>query len=360
MSNSTQLTKDMVNLAKELKFTNQQVQALNKFATFKTEWVSNVIIPFSDAYKVATLEYQKEIDADIAAKKQQVELAFMALSLFGGTALTAVLGKAALGKVMENMALNYICERNMTRTFNLLAVAKESPVIGYLTAQTAAASKSWITGKTKSAISAAGDPSTYSDITDPALMKSQLEQFYNKSELSVRYALTDLLENKKKASLDIRRQALNKIMQSPFCQSPKQSFIVPKELAKKIELGFYMKMLLESDFTQFEQGHGYAANKKSINESPNSAKYPIGGKGLHTTSVNYGPIGDAAGKKMNKLYNHVMKTTSGIIEDTAFGQRGNREVLKKAEAMLDKVGTDTNALISARIKRVQPITSVRI
>lgn len=359
MATSNALKQDMINLAKELNYTNNQIITLNKFATFKTEWESNVIIPFSDAYKVAYMEYQKILKKDIAAKQRQLEFAFMALSLFGGSAFTAILGKATMGQIMENMAVNYICDRNMTKTFNFLAIAKESPVAGYLTAQTLSASKSWISSNTKSAVVAAGSGKTYSDITDPALMRSQLKQFFNKSELAVRYALNDLLENKKGAILKVRQKALNRISQSPFCQAPKTSIFNPKELAEKIELGFYMKMLLESDHTYELTGiHGIYSREKNhnpISVSPNSAKYPKSTSSEFGTKVRHTEIGDAATKRMNTLYNKIMGAKKGIIYDSYGRQYANRDVLKEAESVLVKLGNETFGKISSRVKPVKPL-----
>jgi len=254
-SNLPELEKKFNILADDLQITKSRlkeakthIKILNKFSSFSNYWKRNVINPYTTAYENALTSYNHTIKLDEEAEKARLEMAFMVLSLFGGSALTAVLGNVKWGKTMKNMGINYICDNNMKRTFNALHVYENSPVTQFILGQTLKEGKKILGAKVKDSILTAKRPGTYGKMTSAAIVGRNLENLYIGAEQSVRDALDDILSSKKgNTNIAARRLALDKLMQSPFCQPPRKINFVQDTVSLEIELGFFMKMVLESD-----------------------------------------------------------------------------------------------------------------
>jgi|GEM_PF-5590351 len=132
------LIKDLEDLKEKVKLNDERITAIADLLMNISLWKLNLISPFHTAYIGAFENFKSVLQKSEQERKRKIEAAFLALSLCGGSVLTAVLGGLTLTQIAGNHALRVICERNMEKTFDLLARVEGSPVEKFIIGQAAA------------------------------------------------------------------------------------------------------------------------------------------------------------------------------------------------------------------------------
>jgi len=126
-------------------------------------------------------------------------------------------------------------------------------------------------------------------------------------------------------------------------------------LADRIELSFYLKLILETDHLvtlRRWKGHHRTVRVGStpITTRPSSAHYPSthGRRGsgnaaiFDRTKVEFGDVGQIILDRVNKLYQKTFTKKSAFVDSLFFGETMNQNALKRAEEALIELGGDSN------------------
>jgi len=362
------LRKEINKLNKESENGDIQDAVLNDLDKHANNWNDFVIMPFYYAYGQAYERYHKELKKREEDRKARAELAMFALTIVGGSIISTLLSKTTFSKVLDDAVLNTLAKRNMDRTFDAYATGRGNPAMQFILNQSTSDTSKWLTGKTTKAITEVDNWAKEAKPTKPNELKEAMRTMYNRAENALRNAFTDILEAKALVTPEEKKVALKTILASAFCRAPKGN-VYPKQdiLAKKIELTFYLKMIIQSDYTQKALSTpgtgGIPAPGKRIliATSAQSATYPTntrtrhaGGFFTETNSVGYEDLGDNITKRINELYKdkNIWSGADGsdLIEDRywPWSDRSDKSANARAERVLDQINMDNIGYVRNR------------
>lgn len=313
-------------------------------------WQRYAIIPFSIAYSDAFKNYETTIENDTKEQKALMDLAVGALSLFGGSMIASVLGKLTLKEKAKDLAIGFICDNNLKATFNMAYKIEKSPAARFVVGQAWDNSTKWMGEKTQAMFTSTETAMQYSKIRDPGNMDRSLDLIFTDTRANLLHALLDLQSSRAKdVDPKIKKIILENILRAPFANAPSQPVFKTEELTDQIELGFYMQLILASDYTaeSFESRtfpfETYQTKGQPINTSVNSKDYP--------KDSLFNGIGDNVVKKINELYRkpHCMNKSKDLISHRVGMQYANVDILREAEAVLQDMYMRTKGKISKQL-----------
>jgi hypothetical protein len=147
------------------------------------------------------------------------------------------------------------------------------------------------------------------------------------------------------------------VTRSRFCNPPLQK-VLPKDYYRWIELTFYLKLVINSDWLIRYRDNLYGFRggyrKSPIHAAPGDKGYPTDADhyqtGFYTrsaTRVAYDDIGQQYIDRINTLYAELFPGQYGPLIDSAmFGQRASGPILAKAYRTLKMIG-DMNTRLAA-------------
>lgn len=311
---------------------------LDDCLTAQTRWNTNYNRPFGSAYEraekryLATLKAQEE--ADKAAAERKAMLLTLALSLVGGSVLSAVFAKAALkevaGQLAKDAAMKVTVNRGWERAFNALAWTDRNAtakfVLGKLWDEAEGRVSNEVQAKLKALPKHAKLPSLQTaDESDddgrqprgPLEVQNTLQTFSDNWFLSVKAAGRWAEPWGGQEALDRLRHS------SPFFKFPRTPLFVD-QTSVRIELALWMKYVLDLDYIETGRVYRPASNfakprtvptsRTSIDVDPWSVKYPRrlkqppGSNSSYITyaAVKYGRLGGVIKKRINKQHEKVM------------------------------------------------------
>jgi len=353
-----------------------QDEVLNKLAIHRINWKLNLISPFANAYTKAYNKFKQELDKRANAQKAKAEFAMFALSLVGGSVITALLSRVNITAMLDDVILNALAKKNMERTFTAYATARTSPAAAFILDESIDKASKWATKQTIKAIKDADKFSSTINPTEPGILARNLQDMYLQAEQVMRFALDDILSNSSKLTYEQKVTALNKIKNSSFCSSPmSRVYREEKVLIDRIEFSFYLKMIINSDYTQsiskIPTKHGLTTSKGArvlIATSAANKAYPSSGKPISPvfpstpygkvtsySSVGYGELGDNICKEINRLCKD-KKVWSGadgkdLIDDGFFTHASDRKINAKVERILNQMNEVSIREVSAKISK---------
>lgn len=279
-----------------------------------TRWENHVILPFAQAYNRAYDKFYKTLDSQAKADNAKVELLFVGLSIVGGSALTAMFGKAALRVALKDMAVSVICNQRMERTFKLAGMIESNPVASFALGELVDASTKALTDQVKKSLKAplpadavAGASSNGLDVF--ISMKRVLGNANEKAQM----AALDILENK--TTVDQAKLALAALRRAPIMNAPKQD-LYDGRLADALELTMYLNLVLTRDRLIRYAGNGPHARRKlrrmqisstPIRQIPGAgdypkAKTPAEGDYYYSSEISISALGGDIDDRVNELH----------------------------------------------------------
>ena len=90
-------------------------------------------LPVAGAYNDAHTNYQEVLNDQSAKDKLKGELIALTMSIGVGGMMTGMLGTAVMRTVTLESALSVVCNRNMNRTFNAMALVSANPAAHFMT-----------------------------------------------------------------------------------------------------------------------------------------------------------------------------------------------------------------------------------
>ena len=101
-------------------------QLRNLVSDGSDQWRSKAVNPYLIGYTMAFDGFTKTMKAQADADKARAEMFVTMVSIVGGSLLMATVGETSLRMLAGNAALDFICNRNLDRAFNALAVTAEN------------------------------------------------------------------------------------------------------------------------------------------------------------------------------------------------------------------------------------------
>jgi len=324
-------------------FNTKMLAAVAKVSKSRCSWYDNLIHPFTTSYRKAFKNFEKQLNILEKDRQKKIEAAFLALSLCGGSVFTAALGGLTLSKIAGNQALTFICNRNMQKTFNMLDSVQGSSVEKFLLGPVADQIKALAGVNFKDAFTKLNNQKNGFLFTEPADVVDSMVRFNTAAEGAVWGALLDLTEDMNIRTED-KGKPLQEILNSPYCRAPSCPVWFDEQLlTDKMELSFYLKMVLDSDYLFYQEPGG--TMYQNISALPNGGEYPPHhANGAHgRTTVLFRDIGDNIVKKINELYRKpdVVKhggNSHDLVQDGFFYNGTTYQGIKKVEAVLDQLG----------------------
>ncbi|MGN8024314.1 hypothetical protein ACTJJ7_26750 [Phyllobacterium sp. 22229] len=277
----------------------------------RKQWDNNVVLPYARAYNKAYAAYNRVLDKQNKANAAKAELLFVGLSIVGGSAITAVIGKVALRTVVKDKVIAKICDLRMERTFNLVGILDSSPVASFATGKLLDAASKALTDAAKKSLQnpVPSEATVTNDAFDVYL--AMLQVLGRAVEFATLAAL-DIRDNR--SSADEARKALDILRQAPLMKPPR-SLLYDAALADALELMMYLNFVTTRDtlVKGVESRFPLPPTRTAINAEPGSPEYPRGyRKDLAPNSgprkvyayakVEIEPLGGEVDKRLNELH----------------------------------------------------------
>lgn len=316
-------------------------------------WYSFGIHPYIEAYRSAhqrfrdTLKRQEKLDQWWQQKK--LELIVAALSLGGGGLLVAVTGKAALKTVAKDVAINQICNRNLDRLFRAAHWIEGNEVATFLVGQAWDDVGMFLGNAVKESLKPEKSHlpalTDLGNAQDPDAVKDAMKQFVRLSKIRIADVARSMLY-RSTASDEQKLNTISKLRRAPFCRPPRR---LPQDekRSKRIELAFFMTLLLDTDKLVTWGGSSYWGGQpsrrgsSSIDVSPTSRNYPAAGSKYTGTSVEYDRIGQVVAERIDEVHRECGFGGPFFRSRTEalFGEhRPDRRLLTRAEQTLQELG----------------------
>lgn len=328
-----------------------------------------VVNVYDGAYKTAfrcweaTMRRQKESD------KLTIDLALTALSLCSGTILTAAFSGVALKTIAGNKVLDFICKHNMRRAFNASYWIEQNNtarfIVGSLWDHAVKKGKDILSTETRAIITGLGKQ--FSDAKNlapyPELVGPPMKAFVNQCARGVNNACVDIVESKENE--DKKTKAFTALLSSSYCNPTAK---LQKDLAKRIELSFYLRMVMDSVrsvhsvFTHSDWGskpvYGWkTTHREPIKVPPNHLDFPKNGyndtldDSTELRHVEYGLIGQEIIEQMNKRCKEVFGDRYPyVVKSPCCGKQASNEILDRAYEISGQLGFDNWVFIKSQIR----------
>jgi len=338
----------------------------DKIRETKNLWNNRASYPLSSSYERArdtyltTLKEQKELDRLNAEKKAQ--LVMLALSLAGGSVLATFFGKAAAktvaAEIVSNSALNIVVNKGWERAFSALAWTDKSAGMKFVLGSLWDEVGNRITKEVSDKIKEVPKNITPAKLKGKATIKGPVEYLGELLSLVNRWENAVMATGRWLYDSPGGEAAIKTFQKSsPFFKLPKRKLDVGIT-ANKMELSFWMKYLLDSDFLETgywkETGRGISmrrvsTGRKPINVNPSNPKYPKAYKQTGSFGgVDYSRVGyDNAGEVIRKRINLLHKKAKG--QNFFTEKRVSKQTLQKAQQTLQNLASQNANIVKAQL-----------
>ncbi|MGL6211558.1 MAG: hypothetical protein ACRC14_17185, partial [Paracoccaceae bacterium] len=242
----------------------------------------NWVLPYASAYVAAHTRFKETLDAQKERDKMMVQLFLTAATIGFGAGMGAMFGKTALNAIVVDQALNVVCNRNMTRTFNTMASISASVPGTFIAGQGWDAISAGLSEHVKSKVTGmvTGSPASAAAISEPQIMQNDLLQYVLKIKTATHDVCAHIRD--KASSQAVKDNFAGFIRLGPFMQDAPQNNIVgdPQRASDILELGFYMVLVMNSD---------YLVEYTTSTQGPDTSgfKHRLGAVTVPTTDVTY-------------------------------------------------------------------------
>lgn len=337
------------------KFKNEKIDA------FTDAWKNNYTLDFIEKYWRAFDRFETVKGAqdriDQALDQLKLDLAVAALTICSGGVVGTLLGEITLMQAAGQVVLDALCRENMQKTFQMAKLFSRNKVLEFAIGRAGEQIKAIATQESKKILDGVymGASVGQSFIEKPHTKQYIMEKFLVKNRIGIRTACEALV--KAQISSQEKKRLFNDLTQSHFCNPPKQK-VLPDKYYRWIELTFYLKLVLNSDWLiqHSDNVYGFRTgySKTPINAAPGDKGYPTDTitykRGFYTrstTRVEYDDIGQEYIKRMNELYKELFPGDYyPLIDSGMFGETASRQILAKAYRTLKMIGDMNTRLVA--------------
>lgn len=317
-------------------------------------------------------DVKEQVDHYNDIEKLKFELTMAALSIVGGSVLTAVFANAALKHAAKETALDIVCKREMEKTFKAMHLVESSPVLSFL------GGKVWDTAEAKAlgSIKKAIEPKTgaYKSLGQTLNRPHEVKENIDKFALELRERGVDMLWAIRElpVSYEIRHQMAVQALRSTYLEPPKKE-LDKTTLIPKIECTLFMQVLTASDKIQYSRvgrrmrhlpGHrpknqGPKTFYKDIPQSASSKKYPSVSNGVYARGNVYNKtiampgVGNKFMSSVDASHKSVIGRdffSSGDYWEWSFTGSEVKAIVKRAESSLGELAKKSHLRMIAHRK----------
>lgn len=245
-------------------------------------WQSQVANPYIVAYDTAYTSYKDTFDKQKESDKARSEMFVAILSILPGSILTATAATSSIRVLANRQALRLFATRSTARTLATYKAISEDATVKFAVGKVLDLVKDEAGKKIKDAAKRAMANTRDLLATSPLSRDKQLNSWLIDHKL-LAFDAAKAIEDNRTMTNDAKEKAYAELRLAPIASRP-SSRVDPGKLAPKIELGFYMIWLLDSDELVTQEVapvSPYYAGKYSstpIDALPNSPEYPKPGK----------------------------------------------------------------------------------
>ena len=315
------------------------------------KWQAYVIDPYALAYHRAYNAFKDTLDEQAKLDKLKMDLMLTGLSFFGGTAFTAVFGETTTKALAGKITINHLNKSNNIRILKMAGFLDNNATAQFVIGELWSKSSDVISNKTKSIFEP--NPKNFPEVSSIAEKPYEIEKSLNKFKLNCGIKLYDTLKEIMHSNHSDRDKEIlfSRAKNSQFCNPPDRNEY-PANLEDKIELSFYMKYILDTDYL-IDFGNNWN-KRKSIQAIPGTAAYP---KHIPMRQhVCYGEVGQVIIDRINKLYKKHYKGHGRFIDSDYFGEQTDARILQRADLIL----RDLSKSIAPRVKQLRTTSGPRI
>ena len=320
-------------------------------------WKTNITLPYAMAYEKAYKSFQDTVKAQADADKARAELFITAASIVTGSILMATVASTSLRALAGKVALDVVCEHNMNRTFDLMAVANSNQTFMFAVDKVLDAAKDKLKDKLKDEVNELTNSTKHMVVATPLTQHLQLERFITRHQLACNKA-SDLVEAAPIGD-DLKHVVYQALYKAPIIVPPAVPIDIDS-LSDKLELCFYMNLILDSDAlvkfdSQFLLGAEGPPSSTSqpIPQMPSATNYPRTTQGRMSgvtmgpsQAVTYQRPGSSIRRRVDELHQKVLRSKFYQGEDW-FGDVRSPELPKellRAENVLNRLAQKTRPM----------------
>lgn len=323
-------------------------------------WRRTVVLPYGGAYRQAYDSFKAVMEEQARSyeeiEKLKFELAMSALAIAGGSVLTAVFADSALKVAAKEMALDYVCKRNMERTFSAMHFVETNAVPSFIAGQVWDMSEKAVLDEFKKRL----EPKTgnYTGLQQAVQKPDEILESLEKFNLELRERGIDFILFVRGLTLphDVKVKIVKNALLSKYL-SPPRIEIDKQGLIPKIELTLFMQMITYSDKVRYTSMMPARSRKgrpkvtfRDITVPSTSVDYPE--SSFLTKDVVMPGVGNIIMKHIDalhaKLYNGASFFTSGEYWNWEFKNEEVKSIVSRAEKKLDMLARDGQAGMMAR------------
>ena len=271
----------------------------------------------------------------------------------------ATVGETALRAIAGNAALSFICDHNLDRTFNALAIANDNKTFIFALGTTLDLVKDETGKHIKDAVTQVLQAQEIKS-SDPLAKYLEFDSVMRNQKWALNHA-AEMIEADKKMPESKKAAAFAQLNAAPIC-TPPTSTIDSNHVAKKIELGIYLTKVMNSSVldtwgpTSYGGMAGVSVPQRPLSEvaitqrplAPDYPKNNLKGDGSGQ-SIGYTMTGDpfvgydVVREQIDKLHKDLYKTEfyPKIGFFGAYGGEQKRAEIVKAEETLKRLGRDS-------------------
>ncbi|WP_426035162.1 hypothetical protein [Cypionkella sp. TWP1-2-1b2] len=292
-------------------------------ANIQRLYEANWVLPYANAYVVAHTSFKETLQSQADLDKFKLDLFLTAATIGFGAGMGAIFGKAAtVASVAVDQALTQVCNRNMQRTFNLMASISASVPGTFIVEQVWAEVSTKIGAAASAQVQAmvTAAPVTAGAVQNPQTLQNDMQLYVLRAVAAAHAVAQDIRDhltmtaNEKDASARAMRAA------RLFSGAPTRDIIGARQVAADtMELGFYMALVMDADYIEETYNDpdtrvgGRAISERSrvgqVTQLTTAQDYPTWGHGLGVTPdggirrIAYDRPGSRIVDRINTLHN---------------------------------------------------------
>lgn len=326
----------------------------NRVSDAVDAWYDNVCSPYVIAYNTAYHSYKDTFSKQKDSDKARAELFVSIAALLPGSILMATAATSSFRAVANRAALRLLAERSANRTLAVYNAVSTNATATFAIGKAIDLVKDEAVKKVKDAVAEAMSMTKDVLSVDPFNRDKQLHSWLTNHKL-LAYDTASAIEDSHAMSPAAKEQTYAQLRAAPIANRPAAK-IVTARLSLKIELGFYMIWLLESDQLVTEvapagpNGFGGRYSSNPIPQMPSSKEYPRGNTDRSRGPIRWvgvtrpgGEVEDRIDTLTKALTGQNFYETSGWFGKSDANQARLKEVAK-AERVLSMLSNATQPL----------------
>ena len=336
---------------------------LTKVGLGRSQWGTRVGRPYVGAYNIAFDAYGKTIQSQKDADKERAELLVTAASVVSGSLLMAVAGSASLRVLAGNAALKAVCARELNRTFEVMHTVYNSRTAMFALGKAMDEAKDRAGKLVKDAVT------QMLTANNSVLSVLPLNQLINVETMldnlrDCAIIAASNVDGDRQLSEAQKNILFAQFNAAPIANIPHGSTNVA-QLAPRLELSFYLKLILDSDEldTVISPGGTFGmtpvpmrARSQPIPQLPGAPDYPKprGGNGAGSQWIGVNRPGDKIRSQVDKLHQQIYHKPfyrpGGFL---MFGDVSGPEKmaeLKRAADLMSSLASETRPLAPLHVR----------